>query len=379
VCTDVALDGRWALVADGADGIRAIDLNEPESPREVGRLDLPGDVSALGGLASGRAFAADADGGLWVVQAADGNLSETAHLDLPGSVHGVAIATGSAYTAGWGDGVAAWSLADRRWPTIEWRVDTPGRANAVAVTDRAALVADLEGGLRVIQLDTAPAPREVANFRPLGLVEDVAVKGAHAFVVDGESLLALDVSVPASPREIGRLDRVLGAVALRVADDLAVAAQWEQGLFVIDVTGSSTPRRAATVSLPGGAAGLDLVLPLAYVASDDAGLHVVDVSIPAAPRLLGTLDTPGHAEAVGVSGNRAVLADSLGGVHLVDVDDPSAPLLLASLDTPGNASGVAFAGDTALVADGAGGLRVLRVGPPPPPGATVFLPVARRR
>ena len=64
---DVEVVGNLAFVADGAAGLRVLDVSDPASPSEIGALDTPGlatDVEVVGD----RAYLADGPGGVRRVQ-----------------------------------------------------------------------------------------------------------------------------------------------------------------------------------------------------------------------------------------------------------------------------------------------------------------------
>ncbi|MER3513560.1 MAG: hypothetical protein C4310_03485, partial [Chloroflexota bacterium] len=78
-----------------------IDVADPTAPREVGRLEMPGDVSALA-VVSGTAYIAHQKG-LQVVEVSDpAQLRERGALRLPAGAEDIAVADSYAYIAGGG-------------------------------------------------------------------------------------------------------------------------------------------------------------------------------------------------------------------------------------------------------------------------------------
>ena len=67
---DLAVVGRYAFIADGADGLRIVDVGDPQAPTVVGHCDTPGMASDVS-VCWPYAFVADGDAGLQVVDVSD--------------------------------------------------------------------------------------------------------------------------------------------------------------------------------------------------------------------------------------------------------------------------------------------------------------------
>ena len=66
----LAVVGRYAYIADGADGLRIVDVSDPQAPTAVGRCDTPGSASDVS-VCWSYAYVADGDAGLQVVDVTD--------------------------------------------------------------------------------------------------------------------------------------------------------------------------------------------------------------------------------------------------------------------------------------------------------------------
>jgi hypothetical protein len=182
--------------------------------------------------------------------------------------------------------------------------------------------------------------------------------------------------LPFVPSLVGAYDTPGTAWGLAVAGDLAVVADYDQGLQLIDITDPSAPTLVGIYNTPGNALAVVVEGNLAIVANGDYGLQLIDISNPSAPTLLGACDTPAYAFALAVAGDFAFVADYDGGLQVVDVSDPGAPTLAGSFNTVGTAFDVALAGDFAFVADADAGLQVIDISNPgaPTPAATSDTP-----
>ncbi len=113
--------------------------------------------------------------------------------------------------------------------------ETPGYAEAVAVSGSYAYIADNYAGLRVIDISTPSSPTEVGYYNTPDRAYGVAVSDAYAYVVDGYSgLCVIDISTPSSPTEAGYYDTPSWANAVAVSGAYAYVADWDVGLQIYE-------------------------------------------------------------------------------------------------------------------------------------------------
>ena len=200
-----------------------------------------------------------------------------------------------------------------------------------------------------------------------GVVEDIAVSGAFAFVVTWEGLLVIDVSTPSDPVLVGTWSTNLFGGAVAVSDNVAYVVNASR-LYVVDVSTASTPALVSTtylpaLSSPSSGPGIAVSGQLAYLAG--SSMVVVDVSTPFAPNTVGSYGIPGHGgHDVGVSGGYAYVAALGHGLRVIDVHSPDAPAEVAYHDTLGRVTGMDVSGDHAYVLDRERGLWVFDIQAP---------------
>lgn len=335
--SEVVVDGNLATVASG-DGLVILDISEPGAPslsgiyrQEILSLPLEGVT-----IRDPYAYIAAGEAGLWIV-----DISEMANPMVVGSVHtgghawAVALSGSYAYLADEHAGLRIIDVSDPQKPTEVGYYDLPGRAeffHGVAVEGHHAYVADgsLENtGLRIFDISDPSQPIQ-ASFLPLSAerdtippprLEDVAVRCdassvCTAYLAAGtDGLHLVDVSVPASPVEIGH---------------------------------HQTPGRADTVAVAGSS--LFLV---------DGDLRILDVSDPMAIVESGFYDAPDTAGTLyaAVQGHYVYLSGD--GLRILDVSHPGQPRQVAAHPLPSGR--VAVEGERILVAGN--GLFILRSGP----------------
>ncbi|HEX2254495.1 MAG TPA: hypothetical protein VHQ65_14595 [Thermoanaerobaculia bacterium] len=179
---------------------------------------------------------------------------------------------------------------------------------------------------RIALLDAAGGAPAPLAFRPADGVEDVALVGSLAAVVDGPGLRLLDADDPAL-NELSALST--SGYFLRVDLAAGLAAVYDQELrevVLVDVTDPAVPVVAGRY--PAGEVrdlalrGTDLLLAL------ETGLAWVDVSNPAAPTLMATRADLGPFAALAAAGGYLVAHDlEFARLSVFDLALPGLPLL----------------------------------------------------
>ncbi len=424
---DVTVAGGYAFVADGSSGLQIINVTDPTTPGHAGSLAVPASTAAQGIAVSGSvayfgygrrlnaidvstpaapraigalelddltehlvvvgttAYVAAAQAGPLVVDVSrPDQLRLVGVVRTPAVVDDVVARGGYAYLASGEGGLHVVDVTDRTEPNAVGWLDTPGIASAVTIAgdhvylgDRINYLADgtrLPSSLRVVDISSPTAPREVGVAELPGNARDVAVSGDYAYVADERTgLLVIDVSDPTSPHEVGSLSFDGRPVAVAVAEGYAFVAADEQGMRVVDVGDPTAPREVASASSPGPAVDIAVAQDYAYVLYDAwrDGMLVFDVFDPTRPVPEGTIgEFMWPAQRLTVAGYYVYVAGHEAGVWAFDVEDPSEPLLAGSFDTVGYARAVAPVGQYVFVADGDGGLVALRVEVLPTPAPT---------
>jgi len=235
-----------------------------------------------------------------------------------------------------------------------------GPTQAVAVQGNYAYVGV---GLRLVVLDVSnPASmREVGATPPFPhFVEGVAISGTTAYVAaGGAGLRVVDISKLEQPVELGAFDTRGYSEGVAVAGTTVYLADGPYGLRVFDASNPRSPKEVGAAYVMNYAFEVAVSSRYAYIAAAGAGLLVADVSNPARPVEVSTLNTPGYAYGVAAAGNLVYMADGWEGVRAISVVDPQRPVQTGSYKTAGWAFGVAVSGRSLYVADAFKGLRVL--------------------
>ena len=317
-------------------------------------------------------------------------MNRRSFIDIPPATRGVRVGS-YFYSYGWGEGLDLWNLANLDAPaaaghldidalggrtavrmgnTLLLQTDTdlvhgidvrlpaapvrrttgwlPGGVGARDVAAHAGQVVLLQpnSGLTLNTTDTlTPTARFEADL-PQSLegrsFEQLAVVGNTAYTASwGFGLINVDLSNPARPVELGRLEFPFAAV-LDVEGDYAYLARWTNGgqFAVADVSDPTAPTFVWETGLASQPYRLQVDQQHAYLAegtsSDPAtgGLRVFDLANPASPAQLSQLnDGCGSAFDVAIDSamSLAYLACE-GGVQVIDIADPATPVVVGQYD-----------------------------------------------
>lgn len=392
----VAADGHYAYLNVGP-RLVVVDIADPARPAVAGRSSpLPG-FEALS-VSRGYAYVAAGAGGLRVLDVS--NPAAPVEVTAMASVApawGTAIAGAYLYLAA-DDGLHIFDLSDPAAPRAASFFATRDVAHDVAVAGSLAYVAESysqgdaspdRGGLRMIDITDPASPREV-GFYPLNPASfpaidardaprgaySVAVLGDYAYVTyralkDG-AVHVVDVSDPSRPARAGEYRGYIAYVSRLCAVERAgrvfvyAGTGPNYGLLALDVTDPAHPAQ-----LEDGVPGMTVaVLPLddrLLTADGNGGLHVASIADPAHPVEVGAYRTLGNARKVVVSGRRAYVADGLRDLWTFDITDPANPVPLGAYAVDGSIQQLAARGDIVFIAAETSGLLIVDFSDPAHP------------
>ncbi|GAB6057983.1 LVIVD repeat-containing protein [Desulfonatronum parangueonense] len=231
------------------------------------------------------------------------------------------------------------------WCTMEWVVPAVGNAGCGHVAGRAcvridganAFLSNTDQGLTIVNMSDPSNPIEMGCLQTKGRILDMDFSKGFAYVVDDrEGLLIIDVRNPERCLEEGRYEVFGGGIqAFKVFGEYALASISGQGLRLYDISWPATPRQIARMDSPAQVQGLVVVDGLAYVANFNGGLHVFDLRQPDNPRELAMIDVPGRPRSLGVSGSVLFMNTSERKMHIFDIQAPTSPRLTATINTGG--------------------------------------------
>lgn len=159
-----------------------------------------------------------------------------------------------AYIAGGTGGLHIISVKNSSQPVKMGGFDTAGWAIKVAVAEDIAYVTKWEEGLAVLNVRDPTSPVKIGQYRSGDMLIDVSVIGDVAYVthivrsegsgyqpIIDSGLIALDISDPSNPKEIGRYTGMDDATDVFATAGIVYATEETRGLQIFEVSQVSRP------------------------------------------------------------------------------------------------------------------------------------------
>ncbi len=343
--TRVAVVGTRAYVSVNNVGLVVVDVSVPAAPVEIGRFSIASSQVRSVAVNGTTAYVGDDRGFNAVDVSSPAAPVALGRVDFgqSGSGQYIVVDGGEAYVSSRYQGVRVLDVTTPT-PTVRARIDNGGFSFKVNVVDGIAYVADLLGQVRLVDVSNPAAPRELGRVQGIPNADAVEVAAGIAYVADrggaGAGLTRVDVSNPAAPVVLSTV--ATGGAAYGLDLDGST-------LYVANGYGAAGSGPGSVLSAavsPTGVAFLDEAQPgnqafdvrvaggRAYVATFGSGLSIFDVSNPAVMTPLSLAAVGNFASAVEVDGTTVYLADSQVGsplaISIIDASNPSVPVLRAS-------------------------------------------------
>ena len=370
---DLKVAGNYAYIHAQLDGFHIMDVSNPANPSWVSTS--PGTISLWGVEVIGNHVYLAQGSGLQVLDVTNPAVPvQVGVYDATFGVDGLDLFGDYAYLTG-----AVNEIVDISDPTsIEpvSTIESPYGIDVVVGNSRAYLVT--WPGILAIDVTSPTVPTEVGYYLfdfpyspyALGLGDGYAYVADNNYACYCQATFGVFSLVdPSMPVQVGNTVTFLvddptidPAGGMAVDGDYAYLPNGSLGLYIFDI---SDPLNAAYLTnySPGSTRDVAITGTYAYLANSN-NLRVLDVSNPALPTFITSRTTHGSVKGVELVGNFAYLADGGAGLQIYNIINPAAPVFSGTVNTPGLAWDVAVSGQYAYVADGPGGLRVIDVSNP---------------
>ena len=318
---DVCVFGTYAYTNGG--GLVIVDVSVPSNPQALGYYDTPGQTEGV--FVSGPyAYITDlyTDGLRVIDVSSPSNPQIAGYCHVPGWAMSVYVSNSYAYVASGDSGLHIVDVSTPAEPAVIGSCDIPERTYSVFVQGSYAYVASYSG-LRIIDVSVPTNPQEIGSCDSI-FAFDVYVSGIYAYIIDaryGSShLFIVDVSIVTDPKLVAKYYiSVDNAYGVYVSGSYAFIATTNPGLLLaIDVSEPSNPIEVGSCDVSGHPRDVYVSGTYAYVSARGAGLRVVDISSPSNPQEVAYYDTPGDAWNVFASGSYAYIADYWSGLQIYE-------------------------------------------------------------
>ncbi len=285
---EAAVSGNYACVAGGPYGLRIVDVSDPSRPKEVGRYDTENFamcVSLVGSYAYVATLMGETVGALHVIDISNPQSPKRVGLHLvnyPSAFRDMVVSGGMAYIANeWG--LEVLNISNPTNPflggTIQFWDGGAGSATVgVDVSGTLAYVTQHQEGIKIVDVSDPGNLSLRGTFEDESShSEDVTIVGDRAYVADSHIFRILDISNPANPSELGRIDSHGQAYEVEVDGNIAYVANGSSGVLAIDVSDPSNLSLIGEFNTPGFSYKLHKAGNMLYVADADAGLLILEI------------------------------------------------------------------------------------------------------
>jgi hypothetical protein len=275
---EVVIDERIAYIADGAEGVRIVNIEEPGEPVPRGRCYTGGDTQSL--FVQGHLlYLADDYGGLKIVNTVVKTRPYIEGQHVSAAARDVYVEGGIAFIADTHKGLKLFDVTVPQNPRLIKRIDTRGFSWGVFVEEGIAYVADFDS-IHVVIVDD-PLNSYIAGSAPVpfgGWAKRVVKAGDHAFVAAGsQGLRIFDVSNPETPCEIGRCLFFDDTRDIFLGERYAFVADSGAGLRIVDISDPAGPYEVDYIEVRGGVFGVAVSGHYAFIACGYEGFRVIRV------------------------------------------------------------------------------------------------------
>ncbi len=246
----------------------------------------------------------------------------------------------------------------------------------IATSGTYAYVAAGGAGFKIYNISTPSSPVLVASIDSLEYCESVVISGQYAYIAAGSRSHILDITNPASPIYVGRIDGYGGYHQyINVRSGYAYVCNYDAGIAVVNVTNPANP--VNVLEVPSGYRTARIIFDgnYGYVAIGDSGVAIYNVINPASPVYTTKIQTTGRAAslyygAITINGTPTghifvANRNPAPGVSAINVSDPNLPVTTSFLPAIPAATGSAFipfyTDGKVYVAYGTAGLRIIDV------------------
>ncbi len=162
-----------------------------------------------------------------------------------------------------------------------------------------AFLAELYGGLKIVDFTDPSSPHLVSQYNPDEKVRDVAVSGDKAYVLCDSDMVILDVSDISTPKVVTKVvfgdtlndNNGVGALGtMNVFGSTLYVARNSKKLYTIDVSNPSSPAVEHIESMSEAPLSLAKSGNYLYVATVDSGIQVFNIQASENPKQSGVIN-----------------------------------------------------------------------------------------
>ena len=373
--------GQYLFVPTAGNGLRILDVSNPDLPSEVSFYDgapnqsevtIRGNLAFVDDYANSRVVILDISNVFNPIEVS------SYWFEDQQSFYGFEVAGNLWLVNRWYDSVRILDISNVNSPYEVGSYDeTQGLLYFLDIANDNAFIINTKSNvdhLKILDISNLSDITETATHETPYTIYGIDVVGNHVYIpAFDDGLRIADITDPLNPEEVGVFEDLQRARHVVVSGNYAYVADGPDGLRIFDVSTPTNPILVSTWQFPGHAFSLAVSGNYVYVAGFRGGLRIIDVSDPLNPWEVGSLEFQGRRiRRVAVSENYAYITEEFKTLRVIDVSDPGNPAEVSSFDTyyPMN---LTISGNLLFVSDWLLGLKVMDISDPTHPTQIAFL------
>lgn len=252
-------------------------------------------------------------------------------------------------------GMEIWDVTTPSAPTSSGTFGSGTSVTTVALKGNLAIAAAATDDRRVVDVSTpaAPVQRSTLPNPTSSFVESILMVGNHAYILDGGTIDAWDLTDPSNPVDGGGSPTNEYGISDMATDGTRlIYPSYSNGLRLLSLADPDVP------TLVGSSGVGDVMKDIAtsgnytYIASGESGLLVLNTSNQAAPAYVTVVTTTTSIDKIKVVGSYLYAAAGSNGLEIYDLSNPASPSLTGSYVTFSNPRDLAVRSGHAYVLNG---------------------------
>jgi hypothetical protein len=224
ITVGIQVVGNYAYLANGFQGLRIVDIHNPQNPMVMGSYAMPTAVKDVF-VVYPYAYMADQEYGLYILSISDpAHPSLTGHYDTPGQAQGIYVSGNYAYVAD-SDNLQILDISDPANPVFAGSYYLSGGPSIIYIQGNYAYCDDINRGVNILDISNPANPVWMGRCEVADSPTDMQVQGNYAYVAiwsaNGltQGVQIIDVSDPADPYLAGRFRTPCIAYGIAVSEN----------------------------------------------------------------------------------------------------------------------------------------------------------------
>ena len=360
---DIDVEGNYAYIASGLNGLHIFDITDPEIPIWVKMLKFDEETKKLD-INGGCAYVSYGLNKLaiWKINPPEqASLIKT--LSSYDILNGIHVLDGYAYLAtGYG-----LEIMDVDPPesavSIKIASTSKGVENIFVTNGYAYLITDnMDNQLYIFDV-TPPESASLVKTLPAGSTGGICASNGYAYVTSGNYFQVFDVDPVDTAHVVLNLSIPFDSTGIEVFNKHAYISNGQNGFTIVDLDQPELAFIEKTIGLPGKCLNAVVTNGYAYVANQCSGLNVIDVDPIDSASIVKTVYTPGYPIDIEIVDGKIFTIDTLSGFQILNAEPIDSINVIKAVVLPPNSIRLEVANGYAYAANFNNGLLIVDVDP----------------